>query len=197
MACKSSKVEITYCASVSSPARLRLESLGKDTLELITVPLVSAMATGCVAVERRLLAGMMSVLSFYHNSYGSERPPTLFVWCCFPVLWVSSFSGCVWMVFYSIKFRVSSLGTRFSLIEMTYEGFNVASSIRLFLHALAGCCLVGLPHPTEVNTRYHIFQQLISITHIDGTRFLFTPRLEPSACDIEKGCSLGKCIDGQ
>ena len=101
------------------------------------------------------------------------------------------------MVFYSIKFRVSFLGTRFSLIEMTYDGFNVASSIRLFLHALAGCCLVGLPHPTEVNTRYHIFQQLISITHIDGTRVLFTPRLEPSACDIEKGCSLGKCIDGQ
>ena len=62
------------------------------------------------------------------------------------------------MVFYSIKFRASFLDTRFALIEMTYEGFNAASSIRLFLHALAGCCLVGLPHPTQVNTGYHLFR---------------------------------------
>ena len=95
------------------------------------------------------------------------------------------------MVFYSIKLRVSFLGTRFSTIEVTYDGFNAASSIRLFLHALAGCCLVGLPHPTGVNTRYHLSGEIIGVTHIDGTRFLFTPRLGPSACDIEKGCSLG------
>ena len=95
------------------------------------------------------------------------------------------------MVFYSIKFRASFLDTRFALIEMTYEGFNAASSIRLFLHALTGCCLVGLSHPTEVNTLANLSGEMFAVTHIVGARFLFTPRLDPSACDIEKGCSLG------
>ena len=95
------------------------------------------------------------------------------------------------MVFYSIKLRVSFLGTRFSTIEVTYDGFNATSSIRLFLHALAGCCLVGLSHPTQVNTHYHLVREIIGVTHIDGTLFLFVPRLEPSACDIEKWCSPG------
>ena len=79
------------------------------------------------------------------------------------------------MVFYSIKFRVSSLGTRFSLIEMTYEGFNVASSIRLFLHALAGCCLVGLSHPTEVNTL--IFLESCSLLRTLLEPGSFSPRV--------------------
>ena len=103
------------------------------------------------------------------------------------------------MAFYSIKIRVSFLGTRLSLIEMTYEGFKAASSIRLFLHALAGCCLVGLSNSTEVNTHCHLSGEIVGVTHIDGTLFLFTPRLEPSASDIEKGVALWglKCINGQ